>query len=498
MAIAKEYPVITGGGDVSYTKPTASGGKTAVTESISSFNKNRGVAVSSGGNYNPKTTAAAPTNLVYKGGPATPNTLPYTGGKPTSVDLYGGSGAGSTYSAPTVRKTVPYDTASGGYGIRASFENSGLDASKLGYDGQYVTYNGIKLKPTANVNGTTYASQKDINDFLFRSYRSDGRNLVQANQYINGYGMNGVGWNSATRQVTVNGKPIDYAYIDENGNAWVDEDIIRNAYDEAARNSGIMSQRGLFDAYIKMMNENDSRRDEILNERWSYTAEDMERDAAYQAYKEMYERQAAKAYKDQLGYLAGKNGGGLSSAAQLAASAAYNEQMQMLSDRIPELQQMAYNRWIDDRNARLNGIAAKESNAYNQYAVGADSTRSALEREDALRAAALQRMYEPINLQNARSEATQNAFNAAYQSGTMRGEWTDDEAMILGLKRKPDGTWPKPWEVEIDYNNALWKYVEQPQMIWQYAQEMAAADNDTQNNIKLLQYQKELEGEEDW
>lgn len=398
--------------------------------------------------------------------------------------VYGSGGYGAS-EVPKKKKDVPYDRGSGGYGVRASFENSGLDSTKLGWDGENVSYNGVKLKPTANIGGTTYASQDDINDFISRAYKADGKNLVQANQYRNKYGLGGLGWNENTRQVTVGGKPIDYAYIDGKGNAWVDENVISGAYDTYAGDLGVNAPNDIFEKYAREMHENSRKRDAVLSEKWSYTPEEMEQDAAWQAYKKMYERQAAKAHDDMLGKVAARNGGGMSSAAQLAAGAMYNEQMQMLSDRIPEIQQQAYKRWLNERKDKLNAISTDEQNAYNRFLAERDTSDNAYERADDLNKMALERMYEPMNrhvLENdvavsdtnvkmTANDYAQQLITNTYQNAMSRGYFTDEDAALLGLKRRADGTLPKPWDAEIMYNLDNWNRVEKPQLDYQFGQE---------------------------
>lgn len=380
--------------------------------------------------------------------------------------------SGTEATQPRVRKQVAYDPGSGGYGIRTSVENAGLDGSKLGWDGEYVTYNGVKMKPSAVNNGSTFASQNDINNFIQRAYKSDGKNLVQANKYVNPYGLNGLEWNPNTKQVMVGGKAIDYAFSDEGNNAWVDEAVIKQAYDDYAKETGIKSDGDIFKRYAESMAGFDEQRNNVMNDKFSYTEEDLENDLAYKAYEEMHKRNAQKAHDDMLGRMAMRNGGGMSSAAQLAGAGAYNEQMQMLNDRIPEFQQMAYNRFLEERNAKLNDIATREANAYNRYITESGSNDNAYEKAEAVKQAQLERMYEPLNRKNAEIETENNIFNQAIQNGTQRGFYTDEEAIILGLRRNADGSWPSPYDAQLKY----WNIVEQPALAYQYAQEALAQE----------------------
>lgn len=94
--------------------------------------------------------------------------------------------------------------------------------------------------------------------------------------------------------------------------------------------------------------------DRILNgEDFSY---DINKDSLYANYKDQYERAARLAAEDALGRASAATGGYGSSYSSAASQQSYNQQMQGLSDKIPELYQIAYDRYQDQKQ-----------DAYNQY-----------------------------------------------------------------------------------------------------------------------------------
>ena len=77
---------------------------------------------------------------------------------------------------------------------------------------------------------------------------------------------------------------------------------------------------------------------------------DPETDASYKAYTKQYTRNMQRATEDTLGKYAGMTGGMPSTAAMGAAVQAGAYEMSKLSDKIPELEQMAYQRWANERS----------------------------------------------------------------------------------------------------------------------------------------------------
>lgn len=95
--------------------------------------------------------------------------------------------------------------------------------------------------------------------------------------------------------------------------------------------------------------------DRVLNRpAFSYDAQS---DPLYQQLKTQYTREGERAMKDTLGEVSARTGGLASSYATAAAQEANNYYMQQLSDKIPELQQLAYSMYLDDINAQRDDLA---------------------------------------------------------------------------------------------------------------------------------------------
>lgn len=108
--------------------------------------------------------------------------------------------------------------------------------------------------------------------------------------------------------------------------------------------------------------------DQILNrEPFSYNYEE---DPNYIALKGMYTREGDRAMQDAIGSVAARTGGMASSYASSAASQANNYFMSQLSDKIPELQQIAYEAYmagVDGKREDLSMLMGLDSRDYNRY-----------------------------------------------------------------------------------------------------------------------------------
>ena len=110
-------------------------------------------------------------------------------------------------------------------------------------------------------------------------------------------------------------------------------------------------------------NDYERRRDELLEEAdqraFSY---EPGRDPVWQSYLKQYRREGQLAAEDALGRAAAKTGGVPSSYAVTAAAQAENRYAAQLADRLPELAQNAYSRYLAEYQ-RLLGLAE----SYNSY-----------------------------------------------------------------------------------------------------------------------------------
>lgn len=84
---------------------------------------------------------------------------------------------------------------------------------------------------------------------------------------------------------------------------------------------------------------------------------DAEKDPAYQQYKDSYTRQGRQAMEDTLGKVSARTGGLASSYAGTAAQQTYDQYMEGLADKIPELRQLAYQMYRDEGDRQMQNIS---------------------------------------------------------------------------------------------------------------------------------------------
>lgn len=120
--------------------------------------------------------------------------------------------------------------------------------------------------------------------------------------------------------------------------------------------------------------------DKILNrEKFSY---DLNGDALYQQYKDRYMQQGKMAMQDTMGQAAAMTGGYGNSYAATAGNQVYQAHLEGLNDVIPELQQMAFDRYNQEGQDMLSQYGLLADDRSREYAEWQDGySRAVAERE---------------------------------------------------------------------------------------------------------------------
>lgn len=104
---------------------------------------------------------------------------------------------------------------------------------------------------------------------------------------------------------------------------------------------------------------------QIVNrEEFSY---DPAADPLYGQYRKQYAREGQRATADALGAAAAASGGIASSYANTAAAQAGNYYAAQMTDKIPELYQLAYNKYLSDYNMKLSDLGAVQGAEQSDY-----------------------------------------------------------------------------------------------------------------------------------
>ena len=147
-------------------------------------------------------------------------------------------------------------------------------------------------------------------------------------------------------------------------------------------------------------------------------------DPLYQQYRKQYTREADRSAEDVLGKTAVMTGGMPSTAAVAASQQASDYQMSQMTDKIPELQQLAYSMYQDklsgDR-ADLNTLIGIEDNNYNRWLADRNYlyqlARDQVGDQQAADALAYQKQQDKLNYdyQKERDAIEDARYNAEWQ-----------------------------------------------------------------------------------
>lgn len=406
-------------------------------------------------------------------------------------------------TSPAVPTTQTVPTSDGLLGIRSSLNNYGINDVGWNDATKSVTVNGKDYyTPSTVIDGTAYGSDKDILNIINSVYNDKGKTIASAKNYVADSGIsNAVQWQGG--QLTVGGQIVPVAYVSSDGTAYADKDLLDNAIAAYKQRAGITGNQEVYDNYKSEYGDRiEEALDTILNrDEWSYDPED---DPAYQSYRDAYTREGNRAYQNAYAQAAANTGGYGSSAGMTAAGQQLNYYMQQLGDRIPELEENSYNRYLSEQE--LNQAALKnllnvadedynkaytanrdsinDSNTANYYSYLRDNDardyNRQVETEDRLwdvdkelyaQAVAQGKIDTDRYAENAdldlEAKKTANE-TAAYQANLyqlqaiqakaeQRGSYTDEEAATLGLTKDENGNYPSPYSAEAQKALYYWE-----------------------------------------
>lgn len=329
--------------------------------------------------------------------------------------------------------------------------------------------------------------------------KGTGEEVDWARGYADTLGIgNAITWSDG--KVMLGGKEIPYQYIDDSGHAYVKKSVLDKAAADYKAQRGIRTET---EAAANILKKHSSAvsdaLDRVVNrDKWSYSPED---DPAYQAYAKMYARNAEQAYNRAMG--SGGLYGRPTSYQQYQAIAGYADNMQQLTDKIPELAQADYSRYSDEQQRRLaayNALAAERQSEYNMiYNANRDTLNRIGDSEKQLydrdRAAQFENPVLTDNIDQSHIKTALNtnelkqsneyteaypdilntemnialadltgkqlsnmtsAINNALSVAKARGYFTSEDAEIIGLSKNSNGEYPSPYSAEANAAIYLW------------------------------------------
>ena len=181
--------------------------------------------------------------------------------------------------------------------------------------------------------------------------------------FLKAYNQSGIGFSDADMQLAQKNPNAGMGLID----AKVRWNQAKTAADRAKYNQQAEAIRSLYGGYLGGddgfgYTPVDSPNDYVAPEKPTFSY-DLESDPVWQAYKKQYTREGQRATQDALGATAASTGGIPSSYATAAATQAGDYYAAQMTDKVPELYQQAYNRYLNE----LSQWNADRSFGYGQY-----------------------------------------------------------------------------------------------------------------------------------
>ena len=160
------------------------------------------------------------------------------------------------------------------------------------------------------------------------------------------------------------GTQESFTYDEFSYNPYAPSDIVNQA--NAALQEWMNQKPGAYESQWQAMI--DEYMNKIMNrEEFSYNFNE---DALYQQYKDIYTQQGLMAMMDTMGQASAMTGGYGNSFAQTVGQQAYNQQLNQLNNVLPELYQMAFDRYAYEGEQMMNEygmLLDRENTDYNRY-----------------------------------------------------------------------------------------------------------------------------------
>lgn len=327
---------------------------------------------------------------------------------------------------------------------------------KYGSQGDYtkkvqetLNANGYKLNVDGIFGDKTLAAVKDYQKK--NGLAADG--IVGENTWASLYGEK-VSTPTASASGASSVTPKSYSDIDlsKYSSGYQKSDGVINAENKKLEAEDAVSNYGDF-SY-----SNQASFDEIMNkilnrEEFSY---DLNGDALYQQYKDKYIQQGKMAMQDTMGQAAAMTGGYGNSYAATAGNQAYQASLEKLNDIIPELYQMALDKYNQEGQDLYNQYGMLSDDRSTEYGMWGDKYNQLVSDRD---------YYG-------------NEANNAYAKDF--GEWADQRDFDtnqywnetnFGYQQDRDAVADRQWQAQFD--EAKRQYDEQ----WAYQKEQASASS---------------------
>ena len=183
----------------------------------------------------------------------------------------------------------------------------------------------------------------------------------------------------------------------------------------------------------------------------------MNKDPLYQQYRDQYIREGQRAMKDTMAQSAALTGGYGSTYGAIAAQQGYDNYLAQLNDRVPQLEQQAYGKYVDNLADMYNQLGAYQSEENRLYGQYLDS----LNQYNTDRDYAFNSMQAAMNQNNYENEFNRNIFESDREFN--RGIFESDREFNMADKQNAidlalatgDYSYLKDMGIDLGYLNLL-------------------------------------------
>lgn len=162
---------------------------------------------------------------------------------------------------------------------------------------------------------------------------------------------------------------------------------------------------------------------------------DVNQDAMYQQLKDQYVQGGKMAMMDTMGQAQAMTGGYGNSYAQSVGQQAYQGYLQGLNDQVPDLYQMALNRYVSEGDDLMNQYSMLTSQEAQDYSRWQDRQSLALQQAQAL----IDKGVRPSDELLAESGLSQEYLDAMLPENAGSGEWDALQDAIKGYWAEKNG-----------------------------------------------------------
>lgn len=187
-----------------------------------------------------------------------------------------------------------------------------------------------------------------------------------------------------------------------------------------------------FESYKPYENQYADREKELLDAVTNYKdfSYDPTDDRLYSQYRKQYTREGQRATADTLGAAAAASGGVPSSYAATAAAQAGNYYSAQMTDKIPELYELAYNQYLNEYNRKLTSLEAVQAAEQSDYA----KYLNELEQHNTQQQLRYNQLLAEIEQQSAKRNEQMNLATL----GAQWGDYSGLEGLGFDLSNNPE------------------------------------------------------------